>query len=531
MAATAKIKGMSTIKIFDTTLRDGEQSPGASLTINEKLLIAKQLAKLGVDIIEAGFPFASKGDFEAVNLISKKIKGPVICGLARCSAGDIDRAAEALKPAKKKRIHVFIATSQVHREKKLRKSKEEIIKLAEEGVKRAKKYTDDVEFSPEDASRTDLDYMCDVVKAAVNAGATTVNIPDTVGYAQPDEFAERIRYLQEKVPEINEKKATISVHCHNDLGLAVSNSLAAVTAGATQIECTVNGLGERAGNASMEEVVMNIKTRSNFFNAHTNIKTTEIFDTSKMVADLTGISVQRNKAIVGKNAFAHEAGIHQHGVISDRSTYEIMCSEDVGWRGENLVIGKHSGKHAVENVLKDMGYELSKQQLEEITQKIKDLADKQKKVGRADILAIANDVTNTMAEKEQRVKLDQITVTTGNKSTPTATIKLIVDGKEKIMSSTGVGPVDASAKAIKNLIDPSMQLKEYNLKAITGGTDALADVIITLEDKKGNKFRSEAVNEDVIMASVEALIKGANQALNFKDSKLSKESSKKRKQS
>ncbi|MBI4439802.1 2-isopropylmalate synthase [Candidatus Woesearchaeota archaeon] len=509
---------MGRIKIFDTTLRDGEQSPGASLNIREKLIIAKQLARLNVDVIEAGFPIASQGDFDAVKLIAQKVKGPVICALARCMPADIDRAWEAIKPAKKRRIHVFIATSQIHMEKKLRISKEEVIKIAVEGIKRAKKYTRDVEFSPEDASRTDINYMCDVVSAAIKAGATTINIPDTVGYAEPEEFAQRITYLRKKVPESS--KITISVHCHNDLGNAVANSLAAVNAGATQIECTINGLGERAGNASLEECVMNLRVRSNYFNgAFTSINIGEIFAASKLVSSLTGISVQRNKAIVGKNAFAHEAGIHQHGVISARETYEIMRASDVGWEGEGIVIGKHSGKHAVENVLKEMGYEFSKVQVSAITSRIKDLADKQKEVERADIIAIANDATQALSGQEQKVKLREFAIMTGSNVTPTATVKLEVDGKEKVGSATGVGPVDAASKAIKQLVDPSLKLTSYNLKAITGGTDALADVAITVENKNCEKFKAGSVNEDIVKASVEALIKGVNYALMHKPKK------------
>src|SRR3989338_1060374 len=367
---------MKKILIFDTTLRDGEQSPGASLNMQEKLIIAKQLAKLNVDIIEAGFPIPSDGDFQAVKLIAKNVKGPVICGLARAVKEDIDRAWEAIKCSGNPRIHTFIATSQIHMDKKLRKTKEEVIQMAVEAVKHAKEYCDDVEFSPEDAARTDMDYMCDVVRAAIKAGATTINIPDTVGYAEPEEFGKRIKYLFEKVPEAND--IVVSCHCHDDLGLAVANSLAAIQNGATQAECTINGIGERAGNASMEEIVMNLKTRQDYFkNFYTDINTKEIYKTSRMVSELTGLAVQRNKAIVGANAFAHEAGIHQHGVISDKSTYEIMCAEDVGWIGQGLVMGKHSGKHAVEVILKEMGYEMSKEQIDHVMAKIKELADKQ----------------------------------------------------------------------------------------------------------------------------------------------------------
>lgn len=503
------------IKIFDTTLRDGEQSPGASLTIQEKLIIAKQLARLGVDIIEAGFPISSEGDFESVKLIAQQVKGPIICGLARVMKADIDRAWEAVKHSKKPRIHIFIATSQIHMEKKLRKSKDEILKMVVEGVKHAKSCCDDVEFSPEDAARTDLDYMCDVVRAAIKSGATTINIPDTVGYAEPEEFGYRIKYLFEKVPEA--KKITVSVHCHDDLGLAVANSLVGIQNGATQIECTINGIGERAGNCSLEEVIMNLKTRKDYFKAFsTSINTKEIYKTSRMVSDLTGLNVQRNKAIVGQNAFAHEAGIHQHGVISAKATYEIMKPETVGWTGTGLVIGKHSGRHAAESILKDMGYELTKEQIDQIMLKIKELADKQKEVVREDIIAIANDIIGTLSEEEQIVVLDEVKVETGNKTTPTATVTLVINGEKKIGKGQGVGPVDAVSKAVSNIIGPGVTLKEYDLKAITGGTNALADVTIKIEDKKANVFSAEAVNEDVIMASAEALIKGINKALNFK---------------
>ena len=509
---------MKKIKIFDTTLRDGEQSPGASLTIQEKLIIAKQLAKLGVDVIEAGFPISSEGDFEAVKLISQKIKGPAICSLARTTKADIDRAWEAVKYAEKPRIHTFIATSQIHIEKKLRKTKEEVIDMVKEAVSYAKTKCKDVEFSPEDAARTDIDYMCDVVRAAVNSGATTVNIPDTVGYSEPAEFGARIKAVFEKVPEVEKKKVVISVHCHNDLGLAVANSLEAIKNGATQVECTVNGIGERAGNCSMEEVVMNLKTRKDFFkDFYSSINTREIHKTSRLVSNLTGLMVQRNKAVVGGNAFAHEAGIHQHGVISDKLTYEIMKPEEVGWMGDNLVIGKHSGKHAVEATLKEIGYELSKEQVQKIMQKVKELADKQKKVQKDDIIAIANDAIGALSKEEEIIRLEEVKVNTGNKTKPEAEVTLIVEGEKKIGKGKGVGPVDAVSKAVKD-IGPQVTLKEYNLEAITGGTDALAHVNIKMADKKGNIFSAEGVNEDVIMASAIALVKGLNKALVFNKS-------------
>ena len=506
------------IIIFDTTLRDGEQSPGASLTINEKLIIAKQLARLNVDVIEAGFPISSEGDFEAVKLIAQQVKGPIICGLARTLNKDIDRAWEAVKYAKKPRIHTFIATSEIHRTEKLRKSKEEIIQIAADAVKHARSLCKDIEFSPEDAARTDLAYMCDVVEAVIKAGATTINIPDTVGYAEPEEFGKRIKYIFDKLGNlIRKNKVIISIHCHNDLGLAVANSLEAIKNGATQIECTINGIGERAGNCSLEEVVMNIKTRKDFFkNFTTAINTKEIYKTSGMVADLTGIAVQRNKAVVGANAFAHEAGIHQHGVLSNKATYEIMKPEEVGWVGINIVIGKHSGRHAVEVILRDMGYGLEQNQIDKIMEKIKGLADKQKEITRADIVAIANDIAGELTKEEKIVVLDEIKVNTGNKIKPTAEVSLVVRGEKKIGQGEGVGPVDAVSHAISSIIGPSISLKEYGLKAITGGTDALADVTIKVEDKKGNTFRAEAVNEDIMMASAFALVKGINKALSYK---------------
>ncbi len=504
------------IIIFDTTLRDGEQSPGASLTVQDKIIIAKQLARLGVNVIEAGFPISSEGDFEAVKLISQQVKGPVICGLARTIKKDIDRAWEAVKYAEKPRIHTFIATSDVHVSQKLRKTKQEVKEMAIEAVKHAKSLCKDIEFSPEDAARTDINYMIDVVKAAIEAGATTINIPDTVGYAEPEEFGKRIKHVFDKLGSIIKKnKVVISIHCHNDLGLAVANSLEAIKNGATQIECTINGIGERAGNCSLEEVVMNLKTRKDFFKNTTTINIKEIYKTSRMVADLTGISIQRNKAIVGQNAFAHEAGIHQHGVLSNKLTYEIMKPEEVGWTGTNLVIGKHSGKHATEKLLRDAGYELNEEQINKIMKKIKALADKKKELTREDIMAIAADIAGALPEEERIIVLDELKITTGNKTTPEATVKLKIDGKDKTGKGRGVGPVDAVNKAISSMIGPSIKLKEYNLKAITGGTDALADVTINVEDDKGNIFGAQAVNEDVIMASAIALIKGINRALNF----------------
>ncbi len=384
---------MEKIKIFDTTLRDGEQSPGVSLNKHEKLQIAKQLAKLNVDVIEAGFPIASNDDFEAVKLIAKEVKGPIICGLARTKKEDINLVWEAVKFSDKPRIHVFVATSDIHLDKKLCKSREQILNIIYENILYAKNLCEDIEFSPEDASRTDIFYMVEAIKIAINAGATTINIPDTVGYAMPEEFGERIQYVFEKLGNlIEEKNVTISVHCHNDLGNAVANSLSAVKNGATQIECTINGIGERAGNCSLEEVVMNLKIRKDYFKVFTQINTKEIFKTSRMVSESTGLNVQKNKAVVGANAFSHEAGVHQHGVIQDKLTYEIMNPEDIGWEGESLVLGKHSGKHAVEEILKREGYNLSEELIQKVTNQIKDCAGRQNEISKKDILNIVNNL-------------------------------------------------------------------------------------------------------------------------------------------
>src|SRR3989344_3041696 len=369
---------MKRINIFDTTLSDGEQSPGANLTPSEKLMVAKQLEKLKVDIIESGFPISSKGSFEAVQAIAKEVRKPIICALARTAKEDIDAAWNSIKEAEKPRIHVFVATSQIHLDHKLKKTKEEVIEMAKEMVKYAKSFCDDIEFSPEDASRTDMDYMCKVIEEAINSGATTINVPDTVGYAQPEEFGARFKYIIEHVPNI--KGIILSAHCHNDLGLATANSLAAIQNGATQVEGTINGIGERAGNVALEEVIMALKTRKEHYDAQTNINTKELFNASQLVSKLSGMQVQRNKAIIGKNAFAHQAGIHQHGVLSHTTTYEIMSPEDIGWIGDKIVFGKLSGKHAVQDVLNQAGISLDKNQLDKVTAKIKELFDMQKEV-------------------------------------------------------------------------------------------------------------------------------------------------------
>jgi len=501
------------VYIFDTTLRDGEQSPGASLTIDEKLIVARQLERLGVDVIEAGFPISSEGDFKAVNMIAKEIKDSIVCGLSRALPKDIDVCWEAVKEAENPRIHTFIATSNIHMQKKLQKKPDEVIEMAVEAVKRAKRYCSDVEFSLEDATRTDYDFMCRVVRETIRAGATVINIPDTVGYAIPKEFANRIKYLFDNVAELDE--VILSVHCHDDLGNAVSNSLIAVEMGARQVECCVNGIGERAGNAALEEVVMNLVTRKDYFGLEVGINTKEIYRTSRMVSELTGIEVQRNKAIVGKNAFAHESGIHQHGVISSKETYEIMKPEVIGWEGENLVIGKHSGRHAIKLILEKEGYRVSKEQLDMITKHVKALADKQKTIEKVDLLAIANDVIGRLSENQARMKLKEFNVVSGSGVTPTASVRLQIGDEEKIGSGIGVGPVDALSNAILSIIGSDITLEEYNLKSVTGGANALAKVTVKVRDREGNVVSATGVDEDIMKASASAIIEGLNKIFSY----------------
>ena len=496
------------IIIFDTTLRDGEQCPGASMNLREKLEVARQLARLGVDVIEAGFPIASPGDFEAVRAIASQVNGPVIAGLARCTPKDIDRAAEAVEPAARKRIHVFLATSEIHRQHKLKKAKDEIIRLAADGVKRARRSTEDIEFSPEDASRTEPDFLADVVRAVLDAGATTINIPDTVGYTVPSEFGALIRYLFDHVEELD--RAVVSVHCHNDLGLAVANSLAAVREGARQIECTINGLGERAGNASLEEIVMALRVRRDAFpGVTTGIKTRQILRTSRLVSRVTGMLVQRNKAIVGSNAFAHEAGIHQDGMLKERTTYEIMKPQDVGWSESELVLGKHSGRHAFRTRLHKLGYDLDEQHLAHAFQRFKELADKKKTVYDDDILAIVDEELSAIPEVYE---LDYIHVTSGNRTLPTATLR-IRKGKEILQDAAcGDGPVDAALKTIDRITRVGGRLLEYNLQALSGGKDAMGEVTVRIG------FEREVVvgrgsSTDIIEASAKAYLNGLNRLL------------------
>ncbi len=495
---------MRRIKIFDTTLRDGEQSPGASMNVDEKLQVARQLVKLGVDIIEAGFPYASPGDFEAVKRISQEIKGTIIAGLARAKNEDIDTAGEALRPAERRRIHTFIATSDIHLQYKLRMSREDVINTAVKAVERARRYTDDVEFSAEDATRSDRDYLCRVIENVIKAGATTINIPDTVGYAIPQEFGELIEYIMNNVPQID--KVTLSVHCHNDLGLAVANSLTAILKGAGQVECTINGIGERAGNASLEEIVMALKTRPRFFEADTGIVTQEIYKTSRLVSKITGMVVQPNKAIVGANAFAHEAGIHQDGFLKERSTYEIMRPEDVGIPQSRLVLGKHSGRHAFKARLMELGYILSDDEIDRAFEKFKRLADQKKYIFDEDIEALISEEVFRIPEIYSLVDLY---VTSGTNIKPEATIRLKVNDEIIEKKEYGDGPVDAVYRAISSITGTKSVLNKFEVKSITGGTDALGEVTVSLEED-GRTVRGHGADTDIIVASAKAYINALN---------------------
>ena len=499
---------MRRIKIFDTTLRDGEQSPGASLNLKEKIQIARQLAAMKVDVIEAGFPITSQGDFDAVQMVAEEVRGPVICGLARTVEKDIDRAWAALKKAAHPRIHVFCATSQIHRQFKLRKAKDEILRIAADEVSHARRLCKDVEFSPEDASRTEPDFLAAVVEAVIEAGASTVNIPDTVGYAIPEQYAELIRYLKANVPNI--AKAAISVHCHKDLGLGVANSLAAVAAGADQIECTINGLGERAGNASLEEIVMAIKTRRDFFGCDTGVATPKLYALSRMVSSMTGMVVQRNKAIVGENAFAHEAGIHQDGVLKERRTYEIMRPEDVGVPKSQLVLGKHSGRHALRVRARDLGFDLTDEQLDIAYTRFKDLADRKKVVYDEDIEAI---LETEFAQTEEVFKVDAIHISSGTQATPMATVSLLnADGAKSQDAAIGDGPVDALYNAIDRLTGVKVKLKDYRIRALTMDKDAQGEVTVAIE-YKGRTITARGLSTDIIQASANAYVNAVNSAV------------------
>lgn len=496
------------ISIFDTTMRDGEQAPGCSMTLKEKLRIAKALAELQVDVIEAGFPAASPGDFEAVKAIAEENYGPVVCGLARCMPQDIERAHAALKGALKHRIHVFVATSAIHREHKLKMAKEEIIKSAVGAVRLARELCDDVEFSPEDASRTELGYLAEVVSAAIEAGATTVNIPDTVGYTVPGEFDRLFRYLKQHVAGID--AVTLSVHCHDDLGMAVANSLAAVGAGARQIECTINGIGERAGNCSLEEVVMALRTRAEFFGLRTGIDTTRLYPTSRLVAGITGMQVPRNKAVVGENAFAHEAGIHQHGMLQDRSTYEIMRPQDVGFSRSSLVLGKHSGRHAFRDRVRALGFDLDEFETNRAFQEFKKLADRKKDIFDGDIEAI---VMNVDSASGGPWALQSLQVTSGTELKASAEIRLIDDAGTVVdRSAAADGPAQAVFMALEQATGIFPVLKNFELHSATVGEDAQGEATVTV-DLDGQTWRGHGASTDIVEAGARAYLEVINRIL------------------
>jgi 2-isopropylmalate synthase len=497
-------KDIRNIRIFDTTLRDGEQSPGASMTTEEKVTVARQLARLGVDIIEAGFAIASQGDFEAIRRVGAEVEGPVICSLARAREGDIKRAWEAVKDTPKQRIHTFHSSSDIHLKYQYRISREEALKRSVEMVKLAKSFLDDVEFSPMDATRTDVPYLLEMVEAVIAAGATTVNIPDTVGYTTPEEFGKLIKTIKDKVPNIDD--AVISVHCHNDLGLAVANSLAAIINGAGQVECTINGIGERAGNCSMEEVVMSLRTRRDFYGADTGVTTEEIMRSSRLVTKITGMPVQPNKAIVGENAFAHEAGIHQDGLLKEKTTYEIIRPETVGVHGARLVLGKHSGRHAFRSRLEEMGFDLTSEEVERAFEKFKHIADQKKEIYDEDIETI---VTEEMEKTPEVFSLVDMNIESGTGVKPTATIKLVCRGKEVEATEHGDGPVDATYKAIAGITGTKSNLLKFEVKSITGGMDALGEVTVTVE-QDNRTVRGHGADTDILVAAAKAYLTALN---------------------
>lgn len=496
--------------IFDTTLRDGEQSPGASMTRDEKIRIAKALEKMHVDVIEAGFPIASQGDFEAVKAVAETIKDSTVCGLARALDKDIDRAGEALKNANSGRIHTFIATSPIHMKMKLRMEPDQVLEQAIKAVKRARQFTDNVEFSPEDAGRSELDFLCRILEAVIDAGATTLNIPDTVGYNLPNQFGQLIADLRERIP--NSDKAIFSVHCHNDLGLAVSNSLSAVINGARQVECTINGLGERAGNAALEEIVMAVNTRKDVFSCNVeHIDRTQIVPCSRLVAGITGFAVQPNKAIVGVNAFAHESGIHQDGVLKSRETYEIMRAEDVGWATNRMVMGKHSGRNAFKTRLQELGIVFqSEEELNTAFSRFKELADKKHEIYDDDLQALATSAD--LDRENEHIKLVALKVCSETGETPEASITLNVDGEEKKAQASGGGPVDASFQAIEKAIDSGAHLLLYSVNNITSGTDAQGEVTVRLE-KGGHIVNGQGADTDIVIASAMSYINALNKLL------------------
>jgi len=495
------------VYIFDTTLRDGEQSPGASMTLEEKIQVAEVLDEMKVDIIEAGFPIASNGDFEAVTEISKLVKNAVVCGLARAGQKDIDRAAEALKHAERSRIHTFLSTSPVHMKYKLQMEPEEVYQAVISSVTRARTHTDNVEWSPEDGTRTEHDFLCRCVEAAIKAGAGTINIPDTVGYTVPEEYFDLITMLRERVP--NSDQAIFSTHCHNDLGMAVANSLAAIRAGARQIECTINGIGERAGNAALEELVMAIKTRNDVLPYDVGVDCEMLTRASKLVSNVTAFPVQYNKAIVGKNAFAHESGIHQDGMLKNTETYEIMTPESVGLKESSLVMGKHSGRHAFRTKLEELGYDLGENAFQDAFTRFKDLADKKKHVYDEDIEALVDD---QMAHADENIKVVALTVIAGTGGPQKATMTLEIDGRHVTKEATGDGPVDATFNAIKAMVEHSAKLVLYQVSAVTAGTDAQAEVSVRLEED-GKTVTGRGTDTDTMVASAKAYVSALNKLM------------------
>lgn len=498
---------MKRIKIFDTTLRDGEQSPGCSMNIEEKIQVANQLEKLNVDVIEAGFAIASEGDFESVKKIAQTVKNATVASLARALEKDIDRAYEAVKYAVNPRIHTFIATSDIHMQYKLKKSSDQVLDQAVQMVKYAKKYCNDIEFSAEDASRSNKDFLCKIFEAVIQAGATVINVPDTVGYTTPEEFYNLITYIKNNVPSID--KVDISVHCHNDLGLAVANTLAAAKAGATQLECTINGIGERAGNAALEEIVMGIVTRKDFYELESFVNTKEIYPASRLITSITGSIVQANKSIVGENAFAHESGIHQHGVLANKSTYEIMTPESIGLNANKMVLGKHSGRHAFEDRIKQLGYNMKKEAIDEAFLEFKKLADKKKTVNDRDIEAL---IGLEQVYIKEIYHFERFVINSGNTITATATVQLSRDEAIYEEVSTGDGPIDASFKAIDKIVGVDFVLEDYNIQAVTEGKDAQGSVTIKIL-KDGEIYKGRGLSTDIIEASIKAYLSAINKML------------------
>ncbi len=500
---------MNRLIIFDTTLRDGEQSPGASMTRDEKVRIAHALERLRVDVIEAGFPAASPGDFTAVQSVAKAVQNVTVCALARALPDDIEKAAQAIRPAASGRIHTFIATSPLHMRYKLRMSPEQVLQQTRKAVHQARQMTDDIEFSAEDAGRSETDFLCRIIEAAIDAGARTINIPDTVGYNIPSQFGKTLRTLMERVP--NADKAIFSVHCHNDLGLAVANSLDAVIAGARQVECTINGLGERAGNAALEEIVMAVRTRQDVFACDTKLDTTQIVNCSRLVSNITGFPVQPNKAIVGANAFAHESGIHQDGVLKNRETYEIMRAQDVGWSQNRIVLGKHSGRNAFRTHMASLGNHFSSEEtLNEAFTRFKALADKKHEISDDDLQALVTEITPAY----NHIQLIDLQVTSGTGKIPQAEITIRIDQQEKSTTATGDGPVDACYRALESLIHSGSDLKLYSVNNITQGTDSQGEVTVRLE-KTGYLVNGQGSDTDILIASVKAYINGCNKLLNL----------------